>query len=68
MSILLLQVLDHLAQTFNLEAFLEVLPRCGEGTEDFQGYIQMCRKNQQAADIQSLIVDTGHKLLSTLTL
>ncbi len=31
-----------------------------------QGYIQMCRKNQQAVDIQNLIVNTGQKLLATL--
>ena len=61
------EVLDHLAQTLNLDAFLQVLPG-PHSNEDFQGYIQMCRKNQQAADIQSLIVNTGHKLLSTLTL
>ena len=62
------EVLDHLAQTLELDEFLQILPTPCHSNEEFQGYIQMCRKNQQAADIQSLIVSTGHKLLSTLTL
>ena len=63
------EVLDHLAQTLALDAFLEILPTSNpHANEDFQGHIQMCRKNQQAHQIQDLIVSTGHKLLSTLTL
>ena len=62
------EVLDHLAQVLTLDAFLSVLPTPNpQDAEDFQGHIQMCRKNQQAHQIQSLIVTTGHKLLSTLT-
>jgi hypothetical protein len=30
------EVLDHLAQTLSLEAFLEVLPSQNEAAEDFQ--------------------------------
>ena len=63
------EILDHLAQTMTLEAFLEVLPsNSPQNNEEFQCHIQMCRKNQQAHQIQSLIVSTGNKLLSTLTL
>ena len=63
------EILDHLAQTLTLEAFLEVLPsNSPQNNEEFQCHIQMCRKNQQAHQIQSLIVSTGNKLLSTLTL
>ena len=63
------EILDHLAQTMNLEAFLEVLPsKSPQNNEEFQCHIQMCRKNQQAHQIQSLIVSTGNKVLSTLTL
>lgn len=63
------EILDHLAQTLTLEAFLEVLPsNSPQNIEEFQCHIQMCRKNQQAHQIQSLIVSTGNKLLSTLTL
>jgi hypothetical protein len=60
------EILDHLAQTLVLESFLDILPG-SQNNEDFQGYIQLCRKNQQAHQIQNLIVTTGHKLLSTLT-
>ena len=60
------EILDHLAKTLVLESFLEILPG-PQNTEDFQSHIQLCRKNQQAHQIQSLIVNTGHKLLSTLT-
>ena len=63
------EILDHLAQTMPLESFLEVLPSSNpQNNEEFQCHIQMCRKNQQAHQIQSLIVSTGNKLLSTLTL
>ena len=63
------EVLEHLSQTLTLDAFLEVLPsNSPQNNEEFQGYIQVCRKNQQAHQLQSLIVSTGHKLLSTLTL
>ncbi len=64
------ELLDHLAQVMTLTDFLSVLPsgpKSGKNSEEFQGYIQMCRRNQQAADIQALIVSTGHKLLSTLS-
>lgn len=60
------EILDHLAKTLLLDTFLEVLPS-SQNNEDFQSYIQLCRKNQQAHQIQNLIVNTGHKLLSTLT-
>ena len=60
------EILDHLAKNLVLESFLDILPG-PQNTEDFQSYIQLCRKNQQAHQIQSLIVNTGHKLLSTLT-
>lgn len=60
------EILNHLAQHLILESFLEILPD-SQHNEDFQGYIQLCRKNQQAHQIQNLIVTTGHKLLSTLT-
>ena len=60
------EILDYLAQALVLDAFLEILPGPANN-EDFQGYIQLCRKNQQAHQIQNLIVNTGHKLLSTLT-
>ena len=63
------EILDYLAQLMTLEAFLEVLPsKCPQNIEEFQCHIQMCRKNQQAHQIQNLIVSTGNKLLSTLTL
>ena len=63
------EILDYLAQLMTLEAFLEVLPsKCPQNNEEFQCHIQMCRKNQQAHQIQNLIVSTGNKLLSTLTL
>lgn len=62
------EVLDHLAQTLTLDDFLQILPGGPHANEEFQGFIQMCRKNQQANDIQNLIVATGHKLLSSLTL
>ena len=60
------EILDHLAKNLVLESFLDILPG-PQNTEDFQSYIQLCRKNQQAHQIQNLIVNTGHKLLSTLT-
>lgn len=60
------EILDHLAKTLLLDTFLDVLP-ASPNNEDFQSYIQLCRKNQQAHQIQTLIVNTGHKLLSTLT-
>ncbi len=60
------EILDHLAKTLLLDTFLEVLPG-PQSNEDFQSYIQLCRKNQKAHQIQNLIVTTGHKLLSTLT-
>ena len=63
------EILDHLAQMMTLEAFLEVLPsNSPQNNEEFQCHIQMCRKNQQAHQIQNLIVSTGNKLLSTLAL
>ncbi|TRY75729.1 hypothetical protein TCAL_09858 [Tigriopus californicus] len=62
------EVLDHLAQTLTLDDFLHILPGGPHANEEFQGFIQMCGKNQQANEIQNLIVATGHKLLSTLTL
>jgi hypothetical protein len=62
-------ILNHLAKTLVLDAFLEILPAGSpHNNEDFQGYIQLCRRHQQSNQIQNLIVNTGHKLLSTLTL
>lgn len=60
------EILDHLAKTLVLDTFMEILPG-SQNNDDFQSYIQLCRKNQQAHQIQNLIVNTGHKLLSTLT-
>jgi len=74
------EVLQWLAETLPLEEFLRILPphgTCGgsasgrndnTSTDDFQAYIKMCRRNQQAADIRDLIVTTGKKLLATLSL
>lgn len=59
------EVLEHLAQTLLLEAFLEVLPG-PPSSEDFQAYIQICRKNEQANHIKRLIVTTGHDMLTRL--
>ena len=66
------EILDYLAKTLVLDTFLDILPRSASSSknssnDDFQSYIQLCRKNQQAHQIQTLIVNTGHKLLSTLT-
>ena len=62
------ETLDYLAKTLVLDTFLEILPGSSkQSNDDFQSYIQLCRKNQQAHQIQTLIVNTGHKLLSTLT-
>ena len=60
------EILDHLAKTLMLDTFMDILPG-SQSNDDFQSYIQLCRKNQQAHQIQNLIVNTGHKLLSTLT-
>ena len=62
-------ILNYLAKTLVLDAFLEILPAgsAPHQNEDFQGYIQLCRRHQQSNQIQNLIVNTGHKLLSTLT-
>lgn len=60
------EVLDHLAQTLLLDAFLEVLPEPLNNSDDFQAYIQICRKNMQAHQIQRLIVQTGHDMLNRL--
>ena len=52
------EILNHLAKTLVLDTFLDVLPG-SHNNEDFQGYIQLCRRNQQANQIQNLIVNTG---------
>eukprot|EP00095_Tigriopus_kingsejongensis_P008125 maker-scaffold256_size235750-snap-gene-0.9 protein:Tk08125 transcript:maker-scaffold256_size235750-snap-gene-0.9-mRNA-1 annotation:"hermansky-pudlak syndrome 3 protein" len=49
------EVLDHLAHSLSLDDFLQILPGGPHANEEFQGFIQMCRKNQQANDIQNLI-------------
>jgi len=59
------EVLGHLAQTLLLDGFLEVLPE-PHNSEDFQAYIQICRKNMQAHQIQRLIVTTGNDMLNRL--
>ena len=58
------EILEHLAYSMHLDAFLEVLPDCN--SDDFQAYIQICRKNMQANQIQRLIVTTGHDMLNRL--
>ena len=56
------EVLDHLSSVMTLEAFLSVLPSSAASSKpdsdehDFQGHIQMCRKNQQAHQVCSLII------------
>ncbi len=60
------ELLEHLAHKMTLAEFVRTLPASSGADEEFQGYIQMCRKNQQAEDIQALIVSTGQKLLATL--
>eukprot|EP00096_Caligus_rogercresseyi_P011242 TRINITY_DN4363_c0_g1_i1.p1 TRINITY_DN4363_c0_g1~~TRINITY_DN4363_c0_g1_i1.p1 ORF type:complete len:507 (-),score=117.40 TRINITY_DN4363_c0_g1_i1:444-1781(-) len=62
------EILHHLAQTLPLETFMRVLPSPMQGNEDYQGYIHMCQKIQQAAQLQARIACTGQHLLSTLTL
>ena len=55
------EVLDYLSSVMTLEAFLSVLPSSAASSKpdsdehDFQGHIQMCRKNQQAHQVCSYI-------------
>uniref|UniRef100_A0A0K2UWL5 Uncharacterized protein n=1 Tax=Lepeophtheirus salmonis TaxID=72036 RepID=A0A0K2UWL5_LEPSM len=62
------EILNYLAQTLSLDLFMSILPSPMQGNEDYQGYIQMCRKIQQAQQLKGLISNTGQQLLSTLAL
>ena len=61
------EVLDHLSSVMTLEAFLSVLPSSAASSKpdsdehDFQGHIQMCRKNQQAHQVYSIIFNIFQK-------
>ena len=57
-------LLEEMSSSLPPEQLLEVLPP----GDQFQHYLATARKLSQAAKMQNLIVTTGHKLLTSLTL
>lgn len=60
------ETLTYLAQTLPLKGLRRILPKDDRVT--FQKYIEICGQIVHADHVKSLIIKTGHQLLSTLNL
>lgn len=60
------EILSHLANCMTVEQLSDILPAGSSGT--YQHYLLRCQQIGQADHLRSLIMATGHQLLTTLQL
>ncbi|KAI5707250.1 hypothetical protein M8J75_016047 [Diaphorina citri] len=60
------EILSHLANCMTVEQLSDILPPGSSGT--YQHYLLRCQQIGQADHLRSLIMATGHQLLTTLQL